>query len=327
VNNPFRIELVGKRKITSHFAQCSGCNQLRLLSSYIATKVSMFLSLPLLPIGKVRILDECPTCGHCGQVSARKYYKERKKNLSIMMEGFTHSGDDPDNCCLALHTLMIYDEAAWFEDVQKTYGPRFENNLKVQMLIARGLCRFGEYEHASDYCHKAIALNGGKKAEELLEFCLAALVTTKHSLDLEQWTVHEESPRTAYIPAILCTMAMLVFFTMQGVSAVRTHCAWIVNGSLRTYRFTLDGAQHVLRPGSTQQIRLKLGEHVLEFDSNPPKHFTYALPLFKQLLDNIDRPLLNGELPDLRLRLQFAEVGKQVAQCECTVHIASIQRG
>lgn len=303
MNNPFSIEQVGKKRITSHLTLCAGCKQLRLLSSYTTTRVSMFFSLPILPFGKMRILDECPTCGHCGQVKSRAFNKERKKNLSLMMEGFTHSADDPENCCLALHTLMIYNEASWFEDIQKTYGLRFETNLEVQLLIARGLCRFGEYERACEYCHKALALNGGKETQELLEFCLAALVATKHSLDLEQWTVREESTRTVYIPIISFTAAIMIFFTMQGVSAVRTHRAWIVNGSLRKYSFTLDGEQHILRPGNYQQIKLKLGEHVLEFDSKPAIHFTYSLPLFKQLLDK-QMLIIN---PDATALLAIAE--------------------
>ena len=245
----------------------------------------MFYGLPIVPLGQRRILDECPTCGHRGEIKSRQFYKERKKNLALMMKGFTQSTDNPENCCHALHTLMIYHEASWFEDVQKTYGKRFENNMEVQLLIARGLCRFGEYDHAIEYCHKAIALNGGKQAEELLEFCLAALVATKHSLDLDQWIVQEESARTAYIPIISFATAMLIFFTLQGVSAIRTHRAWIVNGSLQKYSFTLDGEQHILHPGTYQQIKLKLGEHVLEFGSKPASRFTYSLPLFKQLLD------------------------------------------
>lgn len=285
MKNIFSVELVGKRKISSHLALCPSCNQLRLLSSYITTRVAMFFSLPILPVGMRRILDECPTCGHCGQVKARQYYKERKKNLALMMEGFTHAAEDPENCCLALHTLMIYDEASWFEDVEKTYGKRFENTMEIQLLIARGLCRFGDYERAMEYCHKAIALDGGKKAEELLEFCLAALVATKHSLDLDQWIVQEESSRAAYIPMIAVVAAIMIFLTMQGMSAARTHRAWIVNGSLQKYSFMLDGERHILNPGNYKQIKLKLGEHVLEFGSNPANHFTYSMPLFKQLLD------------------------------------------
>jgi hypothetical protein len=37
--------------------------------------------------------------------------------------------------------------------------------------------------------------------------------------------------------------------------------------------------------------------------------------------------LLNGELSDLRLRLQFAKIGKQIAQRERTVHIACVEGG
>ena len=285
VNNAFKIELIGKKKITSHLTLCAGCSQLRLLSSYITTRVAMFFSLPVLPLGKLRILDECPTCGHCGQIKARQFYKERKKNLSVMMEGFTHSSDDPDNCCLALHTLMIYNEEAWFEDVQKTYSKRFESDMRVQLLIARGLCRFGDYDRAIEYCRKAIELGGGESAEELLEFCLAALVATKHSLDLDQWTVQEESARAAYIPILSLVTTVIVVLTMQGVSALRTHRAWIVNGSLREYSFMLDGESYTLSPGSDHQIKLKLGKHVLEFESSPVTHFTYSISLFKQLLD------------------------------------------
>jgi len=280
----FDTEQYGKSDVSSHFSRCHGCNRLTVLNSYSTTRFLRLFKLPILPIRSYRILDECPLCGYCATTTRRHYAKERKHNLSTMMEGFVSDADNPDVSCHALHTLMVYDEASWFMDVQKSYGLRFENHMQVQFLIAQGLCRFGAYEAAIDQCHKALELGAGKKADDLLQFCLAAIVAKKHALEPEDhWVATKESSAKAYVPLATVATLLAVLMVWQVASAMRTHRAWLVNGSLQEYAFELDGKAYTLPPGSRERIKLKLGQHELKMDSKKPVEFDYSFSLIKQL--------------------------------------------
>jgi hypothetical protein len=238
-----------------------------------------------LPIGRRRMLDECPYCGHRGTTSIRRHHKLRKNTLSEMMDGFASDPDNPAHCCQALRTLMLYNEKSWFRDVRKSYGLRFETHMQVQLVIAQGLCRFGDYAEAILYCRKAIVLGAGKTAEDLLSFCQRVLETTKSKNNLAALELQPESARKAYIPIASIAAAITLFTLVQGITALRTNTAWLVNGSLQQYTFTLDEEIYTLTPGQRLKIKLRLGKHDLQTNPLTSAHqFTYSTSLFKQLI-------------------------------------------
>ncbi len=281
----FETEYIGKSDITTHFCRCDACHRLTMLSTYSTTRFAKLVNIPLLPIGKFRMVDECPQCGNRGVTSARKYAKERQRNLDLMMEGFASEPDNPQNCAHALHTLMVYDMESWFHDVRKSYGLRFETNMQIQHLIAQGLSRFSEYQEAMNYCRKAIVLGAGKQAEELLAYCQSLLEASEGTKDLDALKVQPESPLRAYTPLITLTATAAIVMITMAVSSLQNYKAWIVNGSLQKYGFALDDQTYELEPGDAKQIKLRLGEHELKMEDSPPQSFRYSIPLIKQLLE------------------------------------------
>lgn len=303
----FETEFIGKSNISSNFCRCDTCKRLTMLSTYSTTRFAKMLNMPLFPLGKFRMVDECPQCGNRGVTSARKYEKERKRNLSLMMDGFASEADNPENCAHALHTLMIYNMESWFHDVRKSYGLRFETNMQIQYLIAQGLSRFGNYRDAMIYCRKAIVLGAGKQAEELLAYCQTLMDASDGTENLESLKVQPESTFRAYIPLMSLTASAALYVTVIGISSLRNYKAWIVNGTLHAYSFSLDDQTYELRPGATRQITLRLGEHELKSDFMPTRQFTYSIPLIKQLL-NKNLLVIN---PDAMALLAYEDVSNQ----------------
>ncbi|MDF7825214.1 hypothetical protein P4B35_14415 [Pontiellaceae bacterium B12227] len=203
--------------------------------------------------------------------------------MADMMDGFASDADTPSNCAHALRTLMLYDEVSWFHDVQTSYGQRFYNNAKVQHVIAQGLCRFGDYTDAIVYCQKAIVLGAGAPAEELLQFCqkMEGCLKVEAAKELQY---EAESNLRAYLPLLSLGTAVVVVFAGFGLSTLRTHKAWLINGTLNQYTFLLDDKLYTLPQGGCRQVQLQLGRHVLEMDALPSCEFSYSIPFIKQLL-------------------------------------------
>jgi len=276
-------DFIGRSNLHSHYCRCSQCNRLIKADSYETRQFIRLLGLPFIPLAGFQILDECPSCGYRGKVALKKFRKERKRNLAEMMDGFVTHANDPEICSNALRTLVTYNMKAWFNDVHQSYGDRFDKNPQVQYLIASGLCRFGNYEHAIDHARIAVVLGAGKQAEELLEWCQKLKEVQDAKPDEASPENSTERTWPAYIPIATLAAVLLMILVVQGISAVHTYQAWLVNGSLEPYSFQLDGQDYALEPGSQRHVRLKLGQHELKFDDHQPILFEYSIPFAKQL--------------------------------------------
>ncbi len=240
----------------------------------------------MIPLGEIiRIIDECPYCGHRSITSNRKYRKKRKEDLAVMMGGFASEGDDPYAVLNGLQTLLVYNEEGWFMDVMQSYGQRFEGHMVVQLLIAQGLCRFGHYQEAETYCRKALALGAGQHAEELLALCLSQL-EKKEAGPVEPPSFQAESMLRPYAFVMVVAAGLFITLVANGISATRNHTAWLVNGSHLPYSVEIDGNRYRLGRYGLKQIKLHLGKHQMQVHGmtgyKTPVLFNYKISLLKQ---------------------------------------------
>ncbi len=282
----FGVDQYGRQQIVSHYDHCDTCHRLAALSSYTTARFINLRRFPLFPLGKtIRVIDECPHCGHRSITSGRKYQKKRKKDLAAMMDGFSSEGDNPYAAMNGLQTLMVYDEESWFMDVMQSYGRRFETHMVVQLLIAQGLCRFGHYLKAATYSRKAIVLGAGSHAEELLAFC-EARSEKKEAGYVEPPGLQPESILRPYAFAAAVTVGLLITFVANGISAMHNYTAWLVNGSHIPYSVEIDGSRYLLDRYGLKQIKLRLGKHQMQVHGlagrRPPVLFSYKTSLLKQ---------------------------------------------
>ncbi len=281
----FQVGFFGKKNIASRFSDCVQCRRLSFFNSYDTVKFLVGGKLPLLPLGRFRILEECPHCGHRAVATHRKYEHERKRSLDGMMAEFSEDRDNMGVCCHALQTLMVYDEEAWFRDLRKIYGARFAANKEVQLLLAQGLCRFGDYDAAMVHCRQAIVLGVGRRAEVLLELCQKMKEATEWPNRNMDSKLEPESAKRAYLPLLAFIAILLGVASYVTVQAMRTHTVWLVSGSLEKYAAELDGKRYTLGPGEIHKTKLRLGHHELSSGKEPLTEFDYSIPLFKQFAE------------------------------------------
>lgn len=282
----FGVDQYGKQNVVSHYDHCDTCHRLAALSSYTTTRFIHLRQFPLIPLGKtIRIIDECPHCGHRSSISNRKYQKKRKKELAAMMDGFASEGDNPYAAMNGLQTLMVYDEESWFMDVKQSYERRFETHMVVQLLIAQGLCRFGHYQKAATYSRKAIVLGAGPHAEELLAFCETQF-ENKETGHVEPPDLQPESILRPYAFVAAVTAGLFITLVANGISAMYNYTAWLVNGSHIPYSVEIDGGRYLLDRYGLKQIKLRLGKHQMQVHGlagrRPPVLFSYKTSLLKQ---------------------------------------------
>ncbi len=289
MNNPFGTDFFGKQETVSRHDICGGCRKLTVLGSYTTGRFLQFRNFPLFPLGRVHVVDECPICGKRGLTSHRRFRKQRSRELAVMMEGFNKDPDNPDTALRGLQTLMTYNEARWFMDLKDSYGRRFHDHMQVHLVIAQGLCRFGEYAEAEAACKKALALGAGRRADELLTLC-QSLRKSASDANFNELAVQPESMLRPYTFLISCMVLLLIGLCINGIVAMNHHDAWLVNGSPKPYTVVIDGKEYELPPYETKRIKLTLGKHVMESRGLPgqamPVSFRYTTALLKQKFCN-----------------------------------------
>lgn len=287
----FEIEYLGKSRVSSHFCRCDFCNRLTSLSTYTTRRFFKLLGLPFIPLNRTQIIEECPQCGKRGLTSAGKYEKERKRNLKKLKEGFS----DPNNshrCAHALHTLMTYGMESKFNEARNSCARHFETDPKVQLLIARGLSRFGNYNEAMIYCRKAIVLGAGDQAENLLKLNETLMAATGGKRP--ESTLKGSPAVAAYIPFFMLIL-LLVFGGAYGIQKTLNFSrVWIVNGTLQSYTFTIDDEPHALQAGEIKKINLPLGQHKLYMKRLGDHTFQNSDPIINQFL-NKDLLIINPD--------------------------------
>ncbi|MBN2702942.1 MAG: hypothetical protein JXR23_01910 [Pontiellaceae bacterium] len=229
----------------------------------------------------MQIIDECSRCGKRGITSARKFAKERRRNLARLRKDISDK-QNARRYANALHTLIIYDMESEFNKARKSIPSHFETNPQIQLLIAQGLSRFGHQGEATIYCRKAIVLGAGEEAEEFLRHCETLQTAAGNNI---KNPLKSKFPVLAYVPLTLLIILLITAGALLSKSSLNYANAWIVNGTLQSYTFSIDDESYTLSPAGIEKIKIGLGEHTLKMGAHPALSFTNDKPQIKQFLN------------------------------------------
>src|SRR5215212_8490149 len=85
----------GKTNILTRNAQCEFCGGYRLLSSYDTTLYFVVLFIPLIPLGRKRILDQCPACTKHRALPLKKWEQQKTAALVGALEAWQADRSNP----------------------------------------------------------------------------------------------------------------------------------------------------------------------------------------------------------------------------------------
>lgn len=266
--------------MASHFCRCDLCKRLTYLNSYTTQNFIKFLWIPLFPGEKIQVIDECSRCGKRGMTSAKKFAKERKRNLARLRKDISDK-ENVNGFAQALHTLMVYNMEPEFNKARKSLPLDFETNPQIQFLIAQGLSRFGHQDEAAIYCRKAIVLGAGGEAEEFLQYCETLQADVGNSIKNR---LKPKAATLAYLPLMLFIALLIAGVAYLGKSSLDYSNAWVVNGTLQSYTFSIDNKTYTLSPSGVEKIKIRIGKHTLKVGDQPAFSFTNNDPLIRQIL-------------------------------------------
>lgn len=147
----------GKKNLQVRPATCRQCGRGVNLSSYDTRLWFVIFFIPIIPIGRKRIIDACPACRRHYVLDLGKWETAKQLEISGALEKF-RSDPSPDSAIAAHRQLMAFHQLSEAADMQKMMVEKYPDNARVHAYLGAAWAEFGKYAESEAAYGRALAL-------------------------------------------------------------------------------------------------------------------------------------------------------------------------
>jgi tetratricopeptide (TPR) repeat protein len=156
-------------------AACESCGRFGELKSYDTTLYFVVLFLPVIPLGRKRILDECPSCQRHKVIALRRYQDARQKDLTEAIQAMKSAPGDPGKAAAALQAMLAYQDQANFVTLAQAAVRTFSQDADLLALVAEGQMFFNHHTEAESAWRLALQVRDSAEFRQRLAVTLIRL--------------------------------------------------------------------------------------------------------------------------------------------------------
>jgi|GEM_PF-3951769 len=138
---------------------CSFCGAYGHLKSYNTTTFFVFVFVPLIPLGRKRIMDQCPTCGRHHAIPFRKWEQDRQDQLLPAVSEYLDAPRDAEKATTAISLSAAFDDEDSLLAVATIAEESLGDHAEVQAALGQGYWRFGLTDGAIEAYERSLAIN------------------------------------------------------------------------------------------------------------------------------------------------------------------------
>ncbi len=162
----------GKGDAVVRRGTCEFCGRRAQIKSYDTTTYFTFFYLPLIPLGKKRVLDECGVCTKHRAVPLAKWEQAKRADLDAAADAATADRGNDEKAAKAVATAMGYQAREDFNLFAEEFGAALPNGPKTQATIGDGQVLFGRPELAEAAYRRSLAADDAEPTREALAVLL-----------------------------------------------------------------------------------------------------------------------------------------------------------
>jgi tetratricopeptide (TPR) repeat protein len=147
----------GKRNVLARTGTCPHCHRTASLVSYDTRLWFVIVFIPVAPLGRKRIVDQCSACRRHYAMDLEKWETARQLETSGTLEKF-RSNPTPENAIEAHRQLLAFQQTAEAAELQKTMGEKFADNARVHCYLGAALSHLGRFAEAAPCFERALEL-------------------------------------------------------------------------------------------------------------------------------------------------------------------------
>lgn len=158
----------GKRNLYQIQGVCESCNREAVLSSYDTTLYFVFLLIPLIPLGKKRILDECPHCTRHRAMGLEEWETLKQKAFEDVTEKWLANPLDEELAKETLKTFAGFQEVGRVREIAPKIRETFARSAETQRFIGDLYAGLGEFAEAESCYRASMTLDNSTDTREAL---------------------------------------------------------------------------------------------------------------------------------------------------------------
>ena len=147
----------GKRNVQTRLGQCRSCGRNVQLKSYDTRLWFVVFFVPIIPLGRKRIVDYCPACTRHYAVEQQKWETARQLEISGSMEKF-RANPTADAAIEVHRQLLEYHQVAEAGEFQKLMLTQFPDNAKIYGYLGAAQEHLGRQNEAAELYGQALKL-------------------------------------------------------------------------------------------------------------------------------------------------------------------------
>ena len=139
----------GKKNRSVRTAACRSCGRVAKLESYDTRLWFVVIFIPIIPLGRKRVIDSCPICSRHFVANADAYEQARQLQVSAAQDQFRREPSPP--AALQVHaTLLGFHESEQAAKFRQTVRERFPADAELLAGLAAQLEQAGSYQEAGE---------------------------------------------------------------------------------------------------------------------------------------------------------------------------------
>lgn len=147
----------GKKNLEIRPGTCRSCNRAVQLQSYDTRLWFVIIYIPIIPLGRKRILDYCPSCRRHYVSDLDKWETARQLEVSGAMDKY-RSNPTPENAIAAHQQMLGFHQVTEATEFQKTMAAQFPDNAKIHAYLGSALDHIGRRDQAVESYKRALEL-------------------------------------------------------------------------------------------------------------------------------------------------------------------------
>ena len=147
----------GKKHVQLRPAVCPHCSKGADLASYDTRLWFVVLYIPVIPLGRKRILDYCPHCTQHSAMPLKKWEEYKQESITPLLAEFQSQPNDPEVAKKLHAQLCVVGQQAEAGRMGKLIAERFPRNAGLLAYLGHATSYWGRPEEASSYFEKAFA--------------------------------------------------------------------------------------------------------------------------------------------------------------------------
>ncbi|MCA9079836.1 MAG: tetratricopeptide repeat protein [Planctomycetaceae bacterium] len=176
------------QRLTVH-GTCSQCGRDGELTSYDTTNYFVFIFIPIIPLGRFRIIEECPVCQKHRRIKLAEWERLKDEAIDTMEEEQSH--DPKAHAAAALHIALSFQDKGILESLGRDLAAQQTDDADIQSLLGAVEAYFGNDDRAIEAYQNSLR---AKEDPEIAEYLGVTLIREQRPEEAEKMFQHLLEP-------------------------------------------------------------------------------------------------------------------------------------